>query len=77
MKITLQSISPGLVTTEMTTKNGADKLFKNTPSLNAKDISQAVLYALGTPEHVQVHEITIRPFDISKLDIKQTVRSKL
>lgn len=65
------------MTTEMTTKNGADKLFKNTPSLNAEDISQAVLYALATPEHVQVHEITIRPFDISKLEVKQRIRSSL
>ncbi len=75
--IYFQSVSPALVTTEMTTKNGAEKLFKNTPALKPEDISQAILYALGTPEHVQVHEITIRPFDISKLDIKQNVRSKM
>lgn len=72
-------MSPGLVATEMTTErlDGSGKIFKNTPALNAEDISQAVLYALATPEHVQVHEITIRPFEISKLDIKQNVRSKL
>lgn len=73
----MQSISPGLVTTEMTTKNGADKVFRNTPALKAEDISQAVLYALSTPEHVQVHEITIRPFDNSKFDVKQNIRSNL
>lgn len=73
----LQSISPGLVTTEMTTKNGADKIFRNIPALTPDDISQAVVYTLGTPEHVQVHEITVRPFDLSKLDIKQSTRSKL
>lgn len=61
----------------MTTKNGADKLFRNTPALKAEDISQAVVYALATPEHVQVHEITIRPFDISKFEVKQNVRSKM
>lgn len=61
----------------MTTKNGADKMFKNIPALNAEDISQAVLYALATPEHVQVHEITVRPFDNSRLDIKQRVKSSL
>lgn len=65
------------MTTEMTTKNGTEKIFKNLPSLNAADISQAVLYALATPEHVQVHEITIQPFENSKLDIKQKVNSKL
>lgn len=61
----------------MTTKDGADKLFRNLPSLKPEDISQAVLYTLGTPEHVQVHEITVRPFDVSKFDVKQNVRSKL
>ncbi|XP_037038946.1 farnesol dehydrogenase-like [Bradysia coprophila] len=77
LKTKVTSISPGLVTTEMTTKNGADRIFKNTPALKPEDISQAVLYTLGTPEHVQVHEITVRPFDFSKLDIKQNVRSKM
>ncbi|KAJ6649963.1 Farnesol dehydrogenase [Pseudolycoriella hygida] len=77
LKTKITSISPGLVTTEMTTKNGADKMFKNTPSLKAEDISQAVLYALSTPEHVQVHEITIRPFDNGKFDMKSKVRSTL
>lgn len=31
------------------------------PYLNPDDISAAVLYVLGTPPHVQVHELTIRP----------------
>lgn len=29
--------------------------------LQSEDISEAVLYVLGTPPHVQVHELTIRP----------------
>lgn len=61
----------------MTTKEGVDKFFKNLPSLEAEDISQAVLYTLATPDHVQVHEITIRPFDISKFQVKQNTRSNL
>ncbi|PSN43220.1 hypothetical protein C0J52_17257 [Blattella germanica] len=31
------------------------------PLLESKDISDAVLYAIGTPSHVQIHEITIKP----------------
>lgn len=61
----------------MTTKNGADKIFKSLPSLNPEDISQAVIYTLATPEHVQVHEITVRPFEISKFDVKQKIQSNL
>lgn len=76
--MSLKSVSPGLVNTEMTTKNGADKLFKNIPSLGAADISQAVLYALATPEHVLVHEITIRPFeDAAHFKVKQNIPSKM
>lgn len=30
-------------------------------TLNAEDISDAVLFALGTPPHVQIHELTIKP----------------
>lgn len=29
--------------------------------LKSEDISAAVLYVLGTPPHVQVHELIIRP----------------
>lgn len=31
------------------------------PFLKAEDISAAVLYVLGTPPHVQVHELKIKP----------------
>lgn len=65
------------MSTEMIAKDGMDKIFRGIPTLKPDDISQAVLYTLGTPEHVQVHEITVRPFDLSKLDIKQKIRSKI
>lgn len=29
--------------------------------LHSEDISQGVLYAIATPPHVQVHELTIKP----------------
>jgi hypothetical protein len=46
----LQSVSPGLVRTEMPPQEYLDKL----PSLNPEDITDGVLYVLGVPPHVQV-----------------------
>ncbi|KAL5290833.1 DHRS11.2 family protein [Megaselia abdita] len=58
-KIKVTSISPGLVNTEILEEKFkemmADKI------LQPEDIAEAILYALGTPPHVQVHELTIRP----------------
>jgi NADP-dependent 3-hydroxy acid dehydrogenase YdfG len=45
-----QSVSPGLVRTELPPK----ELLDTSVSLEAKDIADGVLYALGTPPHVQV-----------------------
>lgn len=30
-------------------------------ALQPEDISEAVLFALGTPPHVQIHELIIKP----------------
>lgn len=30
-------------------------------ALDAEDVSGAVLFALGTPPHVQIHELIIKP----------------
>lgn len=30
-------------------------------ALQAEDVSEAVLFALGTPPHAQIHELTIKP----------------
>nr|CAD7262171.1 unnamed protein product [Timema shepardi] len=58
--IRVTSISPGVVDTEIfeviNPVNGKEKkeqLLQNNPFLNSKDISDAVLYTLGTPPHVQ------------------------
>ncbi|XP_055536150.1 farnesol dehydrogenase-like [Wyeomyia smithii] len=56
-KIKVTSISPGLVRTEMLPEDMA----KVVPALEAEDIANAVLYVLGTPPRVQVHELTIKP----------------
>jgi NADP-dependent 3-hydroxy acid dehydrogenase YdfG len=46
----LQSLSPGLVRTEMPPQTFLD----NCPSLNPEDIADGVLYVLGAPAQVQV-----------------------
>ncbi|XP_059611168.1 farnesol dehydrogenase-like [Phlebotomus argentipes] len=57
--IKVTSVSPGLVKTEMT-RNSYDT--SKLPYLVPEDISQSVLHVLGTPPHVQIHELTIKSF---------------
>ncbi|XP_055623913.1 farnesol dehydrogenase-like [Toxorhynchites rutilus septentrionalis] len=52
------SISPGTVKTEIIPNLEESEGF---PMLQSEDIAAAVLYVLGTPPHVQVHELTIKP----------------
>ncbi|XP_025831020.1 farnesol dehydrogenase-like [Agrilus planipennis] len=64
-KIKVTSISPGLVDTPIFEVNGYNydnaPILKIAPRLQAKDVSDAVLYVLGTPPNVQVTELTIKP----------------
>ncbi|XP_058835435.1 farnesol dehydrogenase-like [Topomyia yanbarensis] len=57
-KIKVTSISPGVVKTEILPQ---EMLTQDIPMLEADDIADAILYVLGTPPRVQVHELTIRP----------------
>lgn len=51
----LQSISPGLVNTEIIPEEQRKIIEKiKMPILEASDVSNAVLYVLSTPPHVQV-----------------------
>ncbi|XP_069683514.1 farnesol dehydrogenase-like [Periplaneta americana] len=64
-KIRVTSVSPGAVTTEIGEASGATPemlaMYKDIPFLAAEDVADAVLYVLGVPPHVQIHELTIKP----------------
>ncbi|KAJ3618449.1 hypothetical protein MTP99_006443 [Tenebrio molitor] len=65
-KIKITSVSPGLVESELTTQNRTQSpeikaILEKMPILKSEDIADGVVYALSTPEHVQIHELTIRP----------------
>ncbi|XP_072386595.1 farnesol dehydrogenase-like [Diabrotica undecimpunctata] len=62
-KIRVTSISPGIVDTEIIADFKASELFAviKDAMLKSEDIADAVLYVLSTPQHVQVHDIIIKP----------------
>jgi NADP+-dependent farnesol dehydrogenase len=65
-KIKVTSVSPGFVESELTTlsktQTPEDKAkLAQMPILKSEDIADGVIYALSTPEHVQIHELTIKP----------------
>ncbi|XP_059611167.1 farnesol dehydrogenase-like [Phlebotomus argentipes] len=59
--IKVTSVSPGAVITDIFEKDIKDMVAQG-PHLLPEDVSKSVLYILGTPPHVQVHELTIKPF---------------
>lgn len=52
-----------MVDTEIFKVSGIQELskLKKLPMLSPTDISQAILYMLSVPEHVQIHELIIKP----------------
>ncbi|XP_014482101.1 PREDICTED: farnesol dehydrogenase-like [Dinoponera quadriceps] len=66
-KIRVTSISPGYVEkTELSEAAKLDvaglKVLSTYPALESKDIADAVVYVVETPQHVQITELTIAPF---------------
>jgi NADP-dependent 3-hydroxy acid dehydrogenase YdfG len=64
--IRVTAISPGFVETEMAerfhgSEEAARELYSQYEVLQPEDIAAAVLYALSSPPHVQVHDILVRP----------------
>uniref|UniRef100_A0A1B0AX70 Dehydrogenase/reductase SDR family member 11 n=1 Tax=Glossina palpalis gambiensis TaxID=67801 RepID=A0A1B0AX70_9MUSC len=58
-KIKITSISPALVETELIGEQ-VKRLAKDR-ILSPHDISNAIMYALSTPPHVQIHDMIIKP----------------
>ena len=65
--IRVTCIEPGVVATELVntiTDRSLREFVENTKrmeALRAEDIADSVLYAVGSPPHVNVNEILIRP----------------
>lgn len=65
-QIKVSSVSPGFVETEFAEKfnqsaEKAREVYSQFPVLQPKDIAEAVWYLLSQPDHVQVHDILLRP----------------
>lgn len=63
--IRVSAVSPGLVETEFAAKLDDPEKAKETygrfPVLQPDDIAEAVWYLLSQPDHVQVHDVLVRP----------------
>ncbi|GFR28224.1 hypothetical protein TNCT_436181 [Trichonephila clavata] len=68
-RIRVASISPGLVETEFEYRCFADDLdtaksiYESIKCMEPEDIVQAILYVLGAPQRVEVHDILLRPLE--------------
>ncbi len=67
-KIRVTNIEPGMVNTEFSlvrlgNQTAADKVYENMTPLSAKDISEAIIWAVQRPSHVNVQELVIYPTD--------------
>ncbi|CAO1439256.1 unnamed protein product [Diamesa tonsa] len=60
-QIKISSISPGLVEQDIITSLTDNELVGLMPKLKPEDVASAVMYAICTPDHVQIHEIVMKP----------------
>ncbi|KAL1374586.1 hypothetical protein pipiens_004867 [Culex pipiens pipiens] len=62
-QVKVSSISPGLVEGDIVATHTINEndLVKYMPKLKPEDVAEAVLYVITTPDHVQVHELVIKP----------------
>ncbi|XP_055628702.1 farnesol dehydrogenase-like [Toxorhynchites rutilus septentrionalis] len=61
--IKVSSISPGLVEGDLVASHttNENEIVKYMPKLKPEDVAEALLYAITTPDHVQIHELVIKP----------------
>jgi NADP-dependent 3-hydroxy acid dehydrogenase YdfG len=64
--IRVSAISPGFVETEFAanyhqSEEKAEQVYARYPCLQPEDISRAVRYLLAQPDHVQFHDLLVRP----------------
>ena len=67
-KIRVSSISPGFVETEFASVFNRDpqagvETYGRFKVLSSEDVVETLLYVLGAPGHVQVHDVLVRPRD--------------
>ena len=65
-QIRIAAVSPGFVETEFAEKYHKSKqkavdTYASYAVLQSEDVAQSVLYILGQPPHVQIHDVLMRP----------------
>ncbi|EDW86439.1 farnesol dehydrogenase [Drosophila tropicalis] len=60
-RVRVSTISPGIVDTDILPEQIQGVIKQHMPMLRSEDIADAVLWTIGTPSNVQVHNITIKP----------------